>query len=81
MMIGIPAAILVGALLSPIALTQQQKAEAQFKLVQFQMAVMKRGPRWTATNTAESVRLHQEHRAYVTSLAGIRQGCHRRAFD
>jgi uncharacterized protein YciI len=70
MKIGISAAILTlaGALFSSIAPTPQQEAEPQFKLVQFQMAVLKRGPGWTATNTPGSARLHQEHLAYVTSL-------------
>jgi uncharacterized protein YciI len=69
MKIGISVAVLtlVGALLSSVS-TQQQKSEPQFKLVQFQMGLLRKGPKWTATNTPETARLHQEHVAYVTSL-------------
>jgi uncharacterized protein YciI len=57
--------ILIG--LINVAFTQQ-KPEPQFKLVQFQMALLKKGSKWTATNTQETAGLHQQHIAYVTSL-------------
>jgi len=50
----------------PIA--AQQKAEPQFKLVEFQMALLKRGPHWMAAETPQSKELHQQHVAYFSSL-------------
>ncbi len=58
--------ILIG-LITNVAFTQQNP-EPQFKLVQFHMAFLKKGSKWTATNTQESASLHQQHIAYVTSL-------------
>jgi uncharacterized protein YciI len=46
----------------------QQKPEPQFKLVQFYMALIKKGPKWTAEKTKETEQLHEQHFAYVTSL-------------
>ena len=49
----------------------QQKPETKdesHKLVEFQMALLKRGPKWTAAETAETTRVHQEHVNYVMSL-------------
>ncbi len=58
--------IIVG-LITNVAFTQQ-KSEPQFKLVQFHMGLLKKGPKWTVANTPETAGLHQEHVAYVTSL-------------
>jgi uncharacterized protein YciI len=41
-----------------------QQAEPQFKLIEFQMALLKRGPKWSATPGA----LEQQHIAYAQSL-------------
>lgn len=46
----------------------QQKSEPQFKLVQFYMALIKKGPKWTAAKTKETEQLHERHFAYATSL-------------
>lgn len=46
----------------------QQKAEPQYKLVEFHMALLKRGPHWTAADTLQNKELHQQHLAYFTSL-------------
>ena len=46
----------------------QQKPEPEFKLVQFYMVLLKKGPGWTAARTEETNRLHQKHVAYVMSL-------------
>ncbi len=51
-----------------VSTTAQQKSEPQFKLVEFHMALLKKGPGWTATKTDATVELHQKHIAYVTSL-------------
>ena len=56
------------SLLMPLASQAQQKPEPQFKLVQFYMALLKKGPGWTAARTDETAQLHQKHIAYVMSL-------------
>ena len=43
----------------------QKKEEPKFKLVQFHMALMKKGPKWTAEKDKEAARLHAP---YVISL-------------
>jgi uncharacterized protein YciI len=62
-------------LMSPAVLTQQKpetKTEPAHKLVEFHMALLKHGPKWTATETPETKRLHQEHVNYV--LAALDSG-------
>ena len=57
--------------ISPAVFSQEKKetkTEPEHKLVQFHMALLKRGPKWTATESAESKRLQDQHMAYVTSL-------------
>jgi uncharacterized protein YciI len=44
------------------------KEEPAHKLVQFHMALLKHGPKWTAAENEETKRLHQEHVNYVVSL-------------
>jgi len=51
-------------LTSPAGLAQQKNEPAN-KLVEFHMALLKRGPRWTATETPESKRVLEEHVKYV----------------
>jgi len=58
-------------LTSPAVLSQQQ-AEPAHKLVEFHMALLKHGPKWTAAETPETKRLHEEHLKYV--LAAIDSG-------
>lgn len=56
---------------SPFVLSQQKsetKTEPQHKLVEFHMAILKRGPKWTDTENEETKRLHQQHLEYVMSL-------------
>ena len=45
-----------------------QKQEPPHKLVQFQMAVFKKAPKWAATSDAERGRIFQEHLANVISM-------------
>ena len=52
--------------ISPAVLSQHEAAP--HKLIEFQMALLRHGPKWTATETAETKRLHQEHVNYVLSL-------------
>jgi uncharacterized protein len=51
------------------AIFAQQKPEAKNepanKLVEFHMAILKRGPKWAAAETPESKRVQQEHVKYV----------------
>lgn len=44
------------------------QTEPAHKLVEFQMALLKRGPKWTNAENAETKRLHDEHINYVMSL-------------
>ena len=46
----------------------EAKTEPAHKLVEFHMALLKRGPKWTAAENAETKRLHQDHVNYVVSL-------------
>jgi uncharacterized protein YciI len=52
-------------LLTSSAVLSQQKSEPANKLVEFHMALLKRGPKWTAAETPETKHLHQEHVNYV----------------
>jgi uncharacterized protein YciI len=38
------------------------------KMVQFQLAIVRKGPKWTDTRSAEFQKVRQEHRNYVMSL-------------
>jgi uncharacterized protein YciI len=64
-------ALLTGIILlivmSP-SVSSQEKKEPAHKMVQFHMALLKRGPKWTANENAEIKRLKQQHVDYVTSL-------------
>jgi uncharacterized protein YciI len=53
----------------PTALSaqNQQTAAPESKLIQFQMAILKRGPKWTASPDNTST-VHKQHVAYVQSL-------------
>ncbi len=46
----------------------QQKSEPEFKLVQFQMALLKRAPHTEKQGSANMTALHAEHVAYIKSL-------------
>ena len=51
-----------------VSTTARQQGEPQFKLVQFHLALLTKGPKWTGQKTSDAVRLDQEHQAFVTSL-------------
>jgi len=63
-------------LLTSHAVLSQQKSEPKnepaHKMVEFHMVILKHGPKWTATETPETKRLHQEHVDYV--LAALDSG-------
>lgn len=46
----------------------QPKQEPQSKLVQFHMAILKKGPKWSDAKTPEVARIHQQHFEYVMSV-------------
>ena len=54
-------------LVSSSIVSSQQKPEPAHKLVEFHMALLKHGPKWTATQSDETKRLHQDHVNYVLS--------------
>ena len=62
-------------LASSAVLSQQQaepKTEPAHKLIEFHMALLKHGPKWTAAETPETKRLHDAHVNYV--LAALESG-------
>ena len=58
---------LVLVLLS-VPIHAQQTADPASKLVEFHMALLKRGPHWEASETPQTKELHQQHLAYFSSL-------------
>ena len=64
--------IVLLAVASSVVSSQQQQPQPTpdpaSKLVVFQMALLKRGPKWTAEENADTKRLHQQHVDYVLSL-------------
>ena len=47
---------------------QETKTDPAHKLIEFHMGLLKRGPKWTAEQNAETKRLLDQHVEYVTSL-------------
>ena len=66
--------VLAGSLLAllivavPAIARAQAKQEPEFKLIEFHMALLKRGPKWTGTHTAKTESVESEQRNYVSSL-------------
>lgn len=58
--------ILAGSVL--VTAPAQDKKEPEFKLIQFHLALLKRGPKWTGTKTTETEGLESAQRDYATSL-------------
>ena len=54
-------------LASPLVLSQQ-KPEPAPRMVEFHMALLKRGPRWTNAENEATKRLQQQHVEYVVSM-------------
>jgi uncharacterized protein YciI len=52
----------------PVIARSQDNKEPEFKLVEFHMALLKRGPKWTGVHTATTETIESEQRAYVSSL-------------
>ena len=52
---------------APLTLAQEKK-EPKSKLVQFQMALLKKGPKWTGTQTPESQKILHQHLVNMLAL-------------
>lgn len=63
-----PAILIMVALSFATFAQAQEKKEPQFKLIEFQMALLKRGPKWTGNGSAEIQKLEVAQRAYADSL-------------
>ena len=61
---------LLAALLVAVAAfaPAQDKKEPEHKLIEFHMALLMRGPKWTGAHSEETASLESEQRAYVSSL-------------
>jgi uncharacterized protein YciI len=46
----------------------QEKPAPVSKMVEFHMALLKRGPQWTEMKTAEKIEILKQHHAYLTGL-------------
>ena len=57
-----------GFLISASVAAAQQKEEPKSKLVQFQMAIMKKGPKWDSTKVGERNSILQQHIGNVVTL-------------
>jgi uncharacterized protein YciI len=57
--------LLVG---NPTALFGQEKPAPAFKMVEFHMALLKRGPQWTDKKTPDKTEILAQHLAYFTGL-------------
>ena len=55
------------AINSTVARTQEA-AKPEFKLLQFQMAILKRGPKWTTHPSAEASPVRKQHADYVQTM-------------
>jgi uncharacterized protein len=53
---------------SAVVAQEQKQAEPQHKLIQFQMAILKRGPKWTANFGKDAPETQKKHVEYVQSL-------------
>jgi uncharacterized protein YciI len=59
---------LVFAMFSLPLVRAQEKKEPQFKLMEFHMALLKRGPKWERTHIRGAGSFQSQHGAYVLSL-------------
>lgn len=55
-------------LTSSAVFSQQKPNEPANKLVEFHMALLKHGPKWSATETPETKRVREEHINYVLAM-------------
>ena len=64
--------LLISCLIATPLIAARQKEEPKTKLVQFQMALLKKGPKWTGTQTPETQKILHQH--LVNVLAMLDQG-------
>lgn len=64
----IAVAALLLTLVLPRLVHAQDKKEPEHKLIQFQMALLKRGPKWTGSHNTNTKTLESAQRTYVDSL-------------
>ncbi len=62
------AVLLATFVLEPTIAQTPKTAEPQFKLIEFHMLLLKRGPKWTGDTTAGSESLESSQREYAASL-------------
>jgi len=60
--------IAIASCFATVQLFAQQKEEPKSKLVQFQMAIMKKGPKWDSTKVEERNSILQQHIGNVVTL-------------
>jgi uncharacterized protein YciI len=60
--------VIVCFLIAPPLTLAQETKEPKSKLVQFQMALLKRGPKWTGAQTPESLRILHQHLKNVMEM-------------
>jgi uncharacterized protein YciI len=68
---GLLTSVVLLLVTSPLVSAQQKpetKTEPAHKLVEFHMALLKHGPKWTAAENQDTKRLQQQHLDYVVSL-------------
>ncbi len=53
---------------SVVIAQEQKKAEPEHKLIQFQLALLKRGPKWTANFGKDAPELQKQHVDYVQKI-------------
>jgi len=52
----------------------QEKKEQQARLIQFQMAILKKGPKWTGAQAAETQKILHQHLISILALLDSRKG-------
>lgn len=62
------AVLLLTVLAVPVYAQSQQKQEPAHKLIEFHMALIKRGPKWSPPQGNETPKIYQQHVRYVISL-------------
>jgi uncharacterized protein YciI len=60
--------VIACSLIAPPLMVAQQTKEPQSKLVQFQMALLKKGPKWTGAQTPETQHILHQHLVNVLAL-------------
>jgi uncharacterized protein YciI len=58
----------IAVLVVPVCAQSQQKEEPAHKLIEFHMALIKRGPKWSLPQGNETPKIYEQHVNYVISL-------------